>query len=450
MGRKLPITLILLALATAGPEHARAAMSWQPLGGGVTGTQINHLCVWQGTLVAGGNFTAAGGVPVHNIAVWDGTTWSALGDGFNRVDGIADYNGQLIVAGERADGVQEVSYWHPQSGRWKTLTQWRDNPVVFQNTLYGTYPTDSPPGSPCVGTDTELHAFDGSTWSLVKDWHVCYGSAFLMDMEVSGGRLYTLVLHSYQYDDDAGWVEYYDGTSWSGFNSFSGYWIGGTMGIANGQVFASGSYQYQDVFIAEWDGAAWNDVYSQPLFAGCWPYAMFEYDSTLVAGGGFGCESPPASVMSYDGADWTAVGDKMNGNVVEMTVYDGTLIAAGSFDSTGTTATPLIAQYVDTPSSVGETPARAQAILHRNVPNPFNPNTVIPYSLPEAGRVSIVIYAADGRHIRTLLDARRPAGDGSVTWDGIDETGNEAPSGIYFCDLRFRGVSQTRKLVLIK
>lgn len=442
---------MLLTLVMATPERARPAKSWQSLGAGAVGDHINRLCEWQGALVAGGEFSAAGGVPVHNIALWDGTTWSALGDGFDRVDGIADFNGQLVVAGVRADSLQEVSYWHPQSGTWKTLADWRGNPVVFQGILYGTYPVGSPPGSPCVGTDTELHAFDGSTWTLVEDWHVCYGSAFMMDMKVSAGRLYTLVMLQYDYEDDEGLVACYDGTSWAGLGpSLSGYWVGGVLGVVDDQVFVSGSYQYQDVIIAERDGTSWNTVYSRPLDGSCWPRTMIEYDSTLVAGGWFECESPPATVMSYDGSGWTPVGDMMNSSVLEMIVYDGALIAAGSFDSTGATPTPLIAQYVDAPSAVGDAPALPQAVLHRNVPNPFNPETVIPYTLPESGRVSIVIYAADGRPVITLLDARRPAGDGSVTWNGSDARGNGVPSGIYFCDLRFRGVSRTTKLVLIK
>ena len=56
-------------------------------------------------------------------------------------------------------------------------------------------------------------------------------------------------------------------------------------------------------------------------------------------------------------------------------------------------------------------------------PNPFNPRVVIPFVLPAKAHVRLAIYAPDGRRITLLLDAIRPAGPGSVLWDGTDALG---------------------------
>ncbi|MFQ6616273.1 MAG: M28 family peptidase [Fidelibacterota bacterium] len=64
--------------------------------------------------------------------------------------------------------------------------------------------------------------------------------------------------------------------------------------------------------------------------------------------------------------------------------------------------------------------------LKPNYPNPFNPSTVIRYSLPESAFVSLIVYDAGGRQVERVVSTRRQAGHHSVRWDG----GN-LPSGVY-------------------
>jgi hypothetical protein len=78
----------------------------------------------------------------------------------------------------------------------------------------------------------------------------------------------------------------------------------------------------------------------------------------------------------------------------------------------------------------------AVASLGPNRPNPFNPRTEIVFAIPEAGQVSLRVYDAAGRLVRTLLDAVLPAGPGAVSWDGRDQAGRAVASGVYLCRLR--------------
>jgi FlgD Ig-like domain len=89
--------------------------------------------------------------------------------------------------------------------------------------------------------------------------------------------------------------------------------------------------------------------------------------------------------------------------------------------------------------------------LHANVPNPFNPATTIRYDVPAgAANVEIAVFDVTGRRVRTLVEGVLPAGQHSVTWDGHDDRGATATSGIYFCRMSAGSFVQTRKMALLK
>ncbi len=100
------------------------------------------------------------------------------------------------------------------------------------------------------------------------------------------------------------------------------------------------------------------------------------------------------------------------------------------------------------PTAVSDT--RTVARLGQNHPNPFNPETSIPFSLSDGGRVTLRIYDINGRLVATLLDENRKAGEHTVRWNGRNDVGAVAPTGIYFARLESNGVTETRKLVLLK
>lgn len=88
--------------------------------------------------------------------------------------------------------------------------------------------------------------------------------------------------------------------------------------------------------------------------------------------------------------------------------------------------------------------------LSQNFPNPFNPETVIEYQLPEAGRVSLKVYSVLGQEVCTLIDGQRPAGYHRVKWDGKDGAGQQIQSGVYLYRFQVGSFVQTKKVVLVK
>lgn len=88
--------------------------------------------------------------------------------------------------------------------------------------------------------------------------------------------------------------------------------------------------------------------------------------------------------------------------------------------------------------------------LSQNFPNPFNPSTVISYSLKRDGLVRLDIFNLLGQHVRTLLNGWNTAGAGSVVWDGTDSRGQAVASGVYMYRIETTQETITRKMVLVR
>lgn len=139
--------------------------------------------------------------------------------------------------------------------------------------------------------------------------------------------------------------------------------------------------------------------------------------------------------------------------VVPALATDQALVKVVARDAAGGAGQDLsdAAFRIGSASGVGDAPgAGARVALLQNRPNPFNPSTVIGYSLPEAGRVAIDIFSVRGELVRRLLDIDGSAGYGEVAWDGRDGAGQGVPSGPYFYRLKAGDVSVTKRLMLEK
>ena len=89
--------------------------------------------------------------------------------------------------------------------------------------------------------------------------------------------------------------------------------------------------------------------------------------------------------------------------------------------------------------------------LFQNVPNPFNPRTSIPFDLQEAAAdVRLCIHDLQGRLVRTLVPSGVHAGPNRIDWDGLDEQGRPAASGMYVYRLEAPGSTAARKMLLLR
>ena len=83
--------------------------------------------------------------------------------------------------------------------------------------------------------------------------------------------------------------------------------------------------------------------------------------------------------------------------------------------------------------------------LGRNYPNPFNPTTIVPFSMKEAAHVSIRVYDMVGREVAVLVDGRVSAGVHQVVFEA-----NNLPTGVYLIRMQTAGTVQVQRMTLMK
>ncbi|MBE0572745.1 MAG: T9SS type A sorting domain-containing protein [Ignavibacteriaceae bacterium] len=100
-----------------------------------------------------------------------------------------------------------------------------------------------------------------------------------------------------------------------------------------------------------------------------------------------------------------------------------------------------------TPTSVEENNSSVPLdyVLFNNYPNPFNPSTIIRYSIPNQSKVVIKVYDILGKEIETLVNETKPVGIYELTWNAAS-----LPSGVYYYQLRAGDFIQVKKMMLLK
>lgn len=353
----------------------------------------------------GGNFDNAGGVPAAGIARWNGGAWSALGNGLIGIPYDLEIDGSTLYV----------------AGTVKPVATPYDNFV----------------------------GWDGSAWHLVGG---AGPDAAARCVVIDDGRIFIGGDFLNVGSTPASRVAMFDGVSWSA--------LGGGL---NGSVYSI-AVDEPDVYvvgdfstagggtanrIALWNGSQWlqvgtglNGIGHRVGFAG----------GDLVVAGDFttvnGASVP--GIARRVGPSWTSLGGGANDRVLAMATFAGGVYVGGDFTTTGNVASDRIGLWHELfPTPVDGTPARALR-LEQNAPNPFNPSTTIHYSLDHMGPVTLRVYDVRGALVRSLVDAVQVGGPHEATWDGRDERGRRAASGVYFC--RLGTASQTRviKMTVLK
>jgi flagellar hook assembly protein FlgD len=94
----------------------------------------------------------------------------------------------------------------------------------------------------------------------------------------------------------------------------------------------------------------------------------------------------------------------------------------------------------------------AQSALLPNFPNPFNPETTIPFAIGAGDhtRVELAIFNALGQRVRTLFAGSLTAGLHRIQWDGRSDAGHEVATGAYIYRLEVGQHVETRRLLLLR
>ena len=181
----------------------------------------------------------------------------------------------------------------------------------------------------------------------------------------------------------------------------------------------------------------------------------------------YGCDASPDTVLRVNGAtglEWT--GAREGADVILITTDQGSHSWPGGnpylFNPThAVSATDLMWDFFlrhplggSGPSGMAQRTARIPAPsefrLHPAYPNPFNATTAVRFDLERSGPVSLTVADARGRIVRKLVRESLMPGVHTIHWDGKDEGGADAGSGLYFCRLAAGHRASTVKMLLVR
>ena len=328
---------------------------WHALDGGMgAGTYPSVEAMAMGTdgsIIAGGQFTAAGDVGTNYIAKWNGSDWRpvGLGNGVNgTVDALTSLSSESFYAAgafPNADGVianciarWEDSQWHPLAtglGNCTTLDI-RALELGPDGSLY------AGGGFPAAGAVAARNVarWDGTQWHPLGDGTESIVNALAI---APNGVLYAGGWFTRAGGVTVNYVARWDGFQWLPLGSGMD---GGVEALAvgpDGWLYAGGYFTTAGGVaanhVARWDGSQWY-----PLGSGTSEtvYALaFDPDGSLVAGGWFG-----GGVARWDGSQWHVLGSGMDYGVYALAFGpDGSLVAGGHFSSAGGAPAAHIARW---------------------------------------------------------------------------------------------------------
>ena len=132
--------------------------------------------------------------------------------------------------------------------------------------------------------------------------------------------------------------------------------------------------------------------------------------------------------------------------------YSMKVIASDGNSSSSITVTVNVTDVAEAPA-VQQSPAKTTLLA--NYPNPFNPETWIPYQLSKSAKVTLTIYNVKGETVRHFALGQKAAGkyrsrSRAIHWDGKNEFGEKVATGVYFYQLTAGDFSATRRMLIIK
>ena len=317
--------------------------------GGTPGTDGAVLAIapdTAGNLYVGGTFTTAGGVPAANVAKWDGSSWSAMGDGvFGTVRALA-VSGSLVYAGGDIGG--GVGCWNGYS--WSPLREGTNGPVLALttsgSTLYvgGNFTTaGSLPAA-------NIARWSGGNWSALGSGT----DGAVNTMVASGGNLYIGgAFNSADGVSGTSRVARWSGSAWqalgSGMNgNVEDLVIGGDYLYAGGQFTQAGGIPA--LWLARWHivSSGWSAI-AHPASGTLLttPGALAWSGGQLYVGTTYVIAADTHTIVKWNPgtAAWSTLAATPNNPVQVLTAVGGQVYAGGGFSYVGATGASNIARF---------------------------------------------------------------------------------------------------------
>jgi hypothetical protein len=324
--------------------------SWSALGEGLDGNVLALAAV--GTdIYAGGEFINAftsGGVPVlaNRIAKWNGSAWSALDGGVSaRVRGATILNSDLYVGGDFTmatnAGVATAAY---RTARWNGST-WSALGAGVDNFVYtltasggdlyvgGEFIRATNGGGTAVVVN-RVAKWNGTNWSAMQSGM----NARVSVLTAAGSEIYAGGYFTNAAAANANYIGRWNGSSWSALGSgmdgnVYALAVSGTNVYAGGALKTAGGVAAN--FLARWNGINWSAMGAGGMNNSV--YALAVSGSDVYAGGYF--TTADGSVVNYvanwNGSSWSPLGSGLDNNVQALAVSGTNVYAGGEFSMPG-------------------------------------------------------------------------------------------------------------------
>ena len=174
---------------------------------------------------------------------------------------------------------------------------------------------------------------------------------------------------------------------------------------------------------------------------------LLDHAFNVLPGAGTNDSSPFLTSVSA-----TSALGKISGSVKIASGFDARYAAVGTvFLEVFATNTLGRVQSMGYSNAINLTAKTSEVRAFNNVFNPLKGQfTTVKYETESAGRLQLRLYTRNGRHILTLLDTDHPGGKGSIDWNGKNIAGNNVASGIYLLHAEGPGLSETKKIIVVK
>ena len=319
--------------------------SWSALGEGMN-DYVAALAVSGSDVYVGGNFISVGGIAANRVARWNGSSWSALGEGMNNaVFALAVADGDLYAGGvfTMAGGntANFIAKWNGSS--WSALGLGMDNGVVALAASgssvyaggYFAYATNND-GIPV--TVNRIAKWSGGSWSALGGG-VNDGVAALVvsGSDVYAGGYFIRATNSGGVAVTANRIAKWDGSEWSPLGSGMNKVVY-AVAVSGGDVYAGGAFTtadgYSASYVARWDEISWNALNGGMNGI---VEALAVSGSDVYAGGMFTTAdwNPANRIAKWDGSNWSALGSGLNGPVWALASSGSDLYAGGTFTTAG-------------------------------------------------------------------------------------------------------------------
>ncbi len=236
--------------------------------------------------------------------------------------------------------------------------------------------------------------------------------------------------------------------------------------VFDGKIYAIGgtSDDWENVFynnVEVYDPAADTWIQKPDMPTGRWGLTACTLNGLIYAIGGRAGRNSSSKVEVYDPSTdtWTTKTSlQRSRTTLAVGVVGNKIYAMGGHISPNFTILSSVEEYtsdatgIDSEHKSSSIPKEFQ--LNQNYPNPFNPSTIIKFDVPAlregASEISLAVFNLLGQKVATLFAGAVAAGTYEAKWNGLDQSGNQVPSGVYVYRIVSENYSQSKRMTLVK